>query len=85
VPDVRLFLYGLLNYAVSSSANIASNDRVKITNELEKMWKETVMTKYKSMSQHFAQGLFNSMLSDHGVGALLLETFLAFSSFSTNI
>jgi hypothetical protein len=38
-----LFIYSLFNDTFSSSAYIASNERMIVNNELERMWKETVV------------------------------------------
>jgi hypothetical protein len=40
---IYLFTYSLFNDAVSISDYIASNERMIVNNELERMWKETVV------------------------------------------
>jgi hypothetical protein len=38
-----LFIYSLFKNAFSSSDYIASNERIMVNNELERMWKEAVI------------------------------------------
>jgi hypothetical protein len=40
---VLFFIYGLFNDADSSSTYIASNDRMINNNEMERIWKESVV------------------------------------------
>jgi hypothetical protein len=39
-----LFIYSLFNYAFSISDCTVSNERMIVNNELERMWKEAVVT-----------------------------------------
>jgi hypothetical protein len=53
---IYLFIYSLFNDAFSISDYIASNKRMIVNNELERMWKETVVAQFKVLSRHLPGG-----------------------------
>jgi hypothetical protein len=51
-----LFTYNLFNAAFNISDYIASNERMIVNNELERMWKEAVVAKFMVLSRHLPGG-----------------------------
>jgi hypothetical protein len=51
-----LFISDFFNDAVTSSDNVASNDRMISEYELERIWKEAAMTYFKVLSWHLSGG-----------------------------
>jgi hypothetical protein len=52
---VVLFIYGILNNAVSNSDYVGLNGKIMVNNDKERMWKEVVRALTEILSKNFPQ------------------------------
>lgn len=56
----HVYVCSLFNDAVTQTINILSNLKMKLNNQLQRMWKKVVMPKFKVLSQHLSERIKES-------------------------